>query len=433
MDFSRRNLLQFGLLQAGASLVTLPTPTEARIVRRKGPSILQGATDDSRTQFSVVHSTQDRFDFVVQNSRGHTWLPDRVEVLTSAGQPTKISKVYFSGLSTGETFYLLLQNNGVVSEKREFKLLNTRSDRLKFAICSCMDEERHSPEIWRDLVAQQPDFILFVGDSAYCDSGGGNDEGAARLWRRFSEARATLEIYFSQRLIPVLATWDDHDFGSNDSGREFPYVNESQRNFLSFFALDPGHCSALSRGPGVSSSLILGQQQFLLMDDRSWRAAKGSNERYAHWGKEQEEWMFGQMAAHKGLNWLINGTQIFPQMVFKQSMSGDHAVQFEAFKNGVKRAAYKVAMISGDVHFSEVSKIESAVFGYTTYELTSSSIHSYKLPGLPGVIPNDRRVASTGEHNYLLVTSQQNGAGFRLKVESRSPKNRINFVVEGSI
>src|SRR3546814_12003861 len=37
-----------------------------------------------------------------------------------------------------------------------------------------------------------------------------------------------------RRKGPVLATWDDHDFGGNNAGANYPMKVESQRLFLEF-------------------------------------------------------------------------------------------------------------------------------------------------------------------------------------------------------
>jgi alkaline phosphatase D len=34
---------------------------------------------------------------------------------------------------------------------------------------------------------------------------------------------------------PVMGTWDDHDYGSNDAGEEWEFKDESQQLFLDFF------------------------------------------------------------------------------------------------------------------------------------------------------------------------------------------------------
>ena len=45
---------------------------------------------------------------------------------------------------------------------------------------------------------------------------------------------------------PLLATWDDHDYGKNDAGMEYPQKEGSKNIFLDFF--DPNAVVA----PGVS-------------------------------------------------------------------------------------------------------------------------------------------------------------------------------------
>ena len=37
--------------------------------------------------------------------------------------------------------------------------------------------------------------------------------------------------------MPVLATWDDHDYGQNDGGADFPYKEAAKELFLEFWGL----------------------------------------------------------------------------------------------------------------------------------------------------------------------------------------------------
>ena len=44
--------------------------------------------------------------------------------------------------------------------------------------------------------------------------------------------------------IPVMATWDDHDYGSNNVGNDYPCPVESQDEFVTHFNIpesDPRH------------------------------------------------------------------------------------------------------------------------------------------------------------------------------------------------
>lgn len=439
MKIQRRHFLKLGLLQA----VALGAASQGRSqisqtsAPHTGPSILQGATDDTRTQFSIVHEGSLDIEFLVTDSAGNQWHPDDIRRISSPPHPKVISKVFFSNLNPQDTYYLHLMDRQSQTrlDLREFQTLDLNKPSLRFAFCSCMNEAHHAPAIWNNMVRNRPDVLFFIGDSVYADTGAG--EGGAtpsHLWKRFCEARMTLEIYYSQRLVPIFATWDDHDFGRNDANSEnYRYVRESQTNFLNFFAQDPSHCQILERGPGVSSALRLRNQLFILFDDRSFRLASGSKDRYAHWGAEQEGWALERVRRHDGPTWLINGSQFFPSMPFKESLSQDHPVQLAGLRKELRECASRVVFVSGDVHYSEISRLERELLGYETLELTSSSIHSTTLPGVPTLVPNGRRMASTGKRNYLMVEARAQGHSHAFKVTSYAGNNSVNFVMHATV
>lgn len=437
MKLVRRGFLKWSLLQGAVlQLPALANATESFVVERKnGPSILQGATDETSTQFSIVYDRQTPLAVFALDEAGNTIHPDSTEIITYQDHPLCITKAYFSQLSMDTNYTLRLYTADLSQgiDEREFKTLNTKKDNIRFAICSCMDDQRHEPGIWKDLVSQDPDLIFFVGDSVYSDKENKKIEkfraeaNPDRLWRRFTEARQTLEIFYSKKLIPLLATWDDHDFGGNDTDNSYPFIVESQKNFTSFYAQSPSHCRFLTQGPGISSALIFNSQIFVLLDDRSFRQPKDSHSEFAHWGEEQNLWMFDILRNHKGFGWLMNGSQIFPAMVFKESVSQDHKQQLQKMTSELKNIATKVAFVSGDVHYSEISKIEKKALGYETYEITSSSIHSEAIPGVPFIVPNPRRIASTGKRNYILVDAVATDTGAEFSVTSHSAQDKTNF------
>lgn len=407
MKTLRRDFLKLGIIQA-ISLGSLQKSkaNPPAVERRKGPSILQGATDNTKTQFNILTDNIE-LDIFVTNSLGQKWLADDVRVISFPNHPKKITKAFFSQLYPNETFFLTLVDtqNRQVLDVREFQTLDLAKQNLKFSICSCMKDTEHDPNIWTNMIRNKPDILFFIGDSVYADHDAPKSGvNPAHMWKRFCEARTTLEIYYSKKLIPILATWDDHDFGSNDANSlNFPYVKESQENFMAFFAQEESHCEILKKGPGISNAFKFGNHLFILLDDRSFREARGSKDRYAHWGQDQEKWMLNLIRQNKGPSWLMNGSQFFPSIPWKESVSGDHPVQFSGLLQELKSMSSKVIFVSGDVHYSEISRIEAGSLGYETYELTSSSIHSKNIPGTPDIIPNDRRIAGTGKRNYLLV------------------------------
>ena len=76
--------------------------------------------------------------------------------------------------------------------------------------------------------------------------------------------------------VPILATWDDHDFGVNDGGSDYPKKVESQQIFLDFFG-DPEDSPRRKR-PGVYDARVFGPEgkrvQVIMLDTRYFRAAR---------------------------------------------------------------------------------------------------------------------------------------------------------------
>jgi alkaline phosphatase D len=90
---------------------------------------------------------------------------------------------------------------------------------------SCLDKTDH-PMLDRTLTLPL-DLFLYLGDNIYADT---EDMGVMRArYRGLANSR------FHRGLLkraPVLATWDDHDFGVNDGGADYPKRREAQREFL---------------------------------------------------------------------------------------------------------------------------------------------------------------------------------------------------------
>jgi len=72
----------------------------------------------------------------------------------------------------------------------------------------------------------------------------------------------------------VLGTWDDHDYGVNDGGKEVEQKRERQQLFLDFLGVPP-NLSALRDREGVYSSHVFGsppsQTKVIMLDTRSFR------------------------------------------------------------------------------------------------------------------------------------------------------------------
>src|SRR5690606_9845752 len=114
---------------------------------------------------------------------------------------------------------------------RYFKSLSLQRPSYRFAVVSCTDDHyaKEQGDMWRSLANEKPDFILTIGDNVYGDRDQQTfyKEGVPShvLWKRYTEMRQKVDLYKLRELVPVVAVWDDHDYGVNDGDRRYKNKN----------------------------------------------------------------------------------------------------------------------------------------------------------------------------------------------------------------
>lgn len=167
---------------------------------------------------------------------------------------------------------VLVGAGGACSAQKSLQGLEPEGVVTTIAFGSCAKEDQPQP-IWDVIAEADPDLFLFIGDNMYADvprlpespddiAAAYDTLAAVPEWARFREA------------VPVLATWDDHDYGKNDSGEEWPMKAESQELFLDFFGVPAG--SPRRTREGVYHSAVFGppgkRVQIILLDTRYHRS-----------------------------------------------------------------------------------------------------------------------------------------------------------------
>ena len=431
MSLSRRDfhkLLGLGLLSLG-----IPKISNARNSFKTDPTgvpILQGSTTADSTQITVLGLRQEAYDFEVKEKGStKTITPKNLQIFEKNYSQWVNYHIDLEGLELGKEYELIvrLASSGEVVDLRSFKSLNLDKPQLKWVFGSCMYEGKHKKAIWDSLHAQQPEFIIFVGDSVYIDRKWGDSKEISeeRLWGRHIQSRLILDIYYWPQLIPVLATWDDHDYGLNNSNRSFSLKDQSREIFDIFFPCYEG--AHIERGPGVAKKLITQGQDFYLLDNRSFRSEKrAAQEEY--FGEQQLLWMEKTLDKEK-LNWLMQGSQWTTSYDRTENFQRTHKKAFLSTFQRLKDLQARFVLCSGDVHFSEVSNIPQSLLGYNTLELTSSSLHSRSVPGFNYIFKNKNRIVATPSKNYLLIESEDLGQGVLGSVSSYSTKQKLKFAV----
>ena len=93
------------------------------------------------------------------------------------------------------------------------------------AFGSCLKTPDH-PMLDRALTLPMEVFVL-MGDNIYADT-----QDMAVMRAHYDALKASRFFRELRRRVPVLATGDDHDFGANDVGANYPKRRESQEEFL---------------------------------------------------------------------------------------------------------------------------------------------------------------------------------------------------------
>ena len=173
-----------------------------------------------------------------------------------------------------------------------------------------------------------------------------------------------------------MATWDDHDFGKNDAGKEYDRKEESRKAFAKFFGVP-------DRPDGIYSSRDFGPEgkrvRVILLDTRYNRdSLPRKGEALSDGdilGESQWSWL-GEELARTGANLIILGSSI-------QFVSEQH--RFEKWANFPKAKdrmlellktvrAQGVVFISGYRHHADISCLPEGLVGYPLYDITSSGI-----------------------------------------------------------
>lgn len=374
--------------------------------------ILQGASSDTESTLVIQRSNLESLVYAFRRTDQtdvKEWIYPFFQTRSRAFSDVVLDHVHFNNLKPGKTYEILVfDSDGMLKDQRFFSSLPRNKKNAKVAIASCLNDhfKDAADKIWPELMSHKPDALFMIGDNTYTNQYTKNFGPATAeiIWNRYAETRQTLSVFYVQRLTPIFAVWDDHDFGRNDGDRTFEHREASRQVFLDFFPHDY-KLKDYDRGEGVSSGFVAFGAQFLFMDDRFDRSPNGlKTADETHWGVENEKWLYEKLKKNRIPTFVIQGDQFFGGYHPYESYEGNHPNSFKNFLKKVKSTPQPIVFISGDRHLTEIIKIPKAAIGYQTYELTSSGIHSTRYADALKKNPSpDQLVGVAGEWNYMIV------------------------------
>jgi alkaline phosphatase D len=364
-------------------------------------SIVQGVTGPREVEFSVLAPQNRSLRFELRNPDGEIIRPEEMKTIDRSFSPYVVHKLLFLRDVSKDYNLFIFEGDALVDQRLIGKGQLDKS-RLRAAVASCMnDHEKQHFGIWATLAARAPEHLFLIGDNVYTDRKGETGDIPTTpeiIWRRYVETRLTLPVFFQDKLIPIHALWDDHDYGVNDGDSSFEHRRASQEVFEAFWAQDLS-TEIWTKGPGVAGLLSLGDFNLYFLDGRSFRSPQASGK---HLGLDQEAWLLGKLKEESNPSLLVKGDQFFGGYHDKDSFEGRHPKDFSHFVAELRKLKTPFNFISGDRHLSEIMQFPRSLFGTPSFEITSSPIHAI-VQGKEDVENPWRVVAETDHVNFTMI------------------------------
>jgi alkaline phosphatase D len=315
----------------------------------------------------------------------------------------------------------------------------------RIAFGSCANESRPQP-IWEAINELKPQLFIFTGDNVYADSA-----DPVKLRKSYEQLAAIPGFAQLRESVPVIGTWDDHDYGKNDAGAEFEGKQAAKDAFMEFFGT-PEDSRLRERG-GVYDAKIYGPEgkrvQVILLDTRWFRGPlhKMSKEelkaaraesgktvgRYlpdedsdsTMLGEEQWAWLEEQLKKPAELRLLVSSIQVVT-VDHGWEKWGNLPKERKKLLDLIRDNATNVIILSGDRHSSDISMLPPETDGgpfYPIYDVTSSGLNQTGLPDEP----NRFRVGGDSVYNqpnfgWIAIDWEQEDPTIKLEIRDLEGK-----------
>ena len=224
--------------------------------------------------------------------------------------------------------------------------------------------------IFRTIAALQPDAMLWLGDNVYLrETDWWSPEGIAG---RYAHGRATRDLQPLLASAPQYATWDDHDYGPNDSDRSYVHKAAALDVFRRYW---PNPTFGMPGAPGAFTQFQIGDAEFFLLDDRSFRSPNRAPAPRTMLGEAQLAWLLDALTSSRAPFKVVGmgGQIVNPAAVFETYANVAPEERQRLFDQIAARQIDGVVFLSGDRHHSELQRLDRPGT-YPLYDVTSSPL-----------------------------------------------------------
>jgi alkaline phosphatase D len=216
---------------------------------------------------------------------------------------------------------------------------------------------------------------------------------------KYDQQLAHAEYQALLAYCPVIGTWDDHDYGDNNAGKEYPKKQESKAEMLRF--LDVPSDREVWQRKGAYDAYTYESDgrtvKVILLDTRYFRDQPGQSGTIL--GDAQWQWFEEQLTtAPAEVNLIVSSIQFLAEDHRHEKWANFPAERQRMLDMLVEHQVSHPIFISGDRHIAEISKMEVEGLSVPVYDITSSGMtHSWENADEP----NQHRISELiGQKNF---------------------------------
>jgi alkaline phosphatase D len=284
---------------------------------------------------------------------------------------------------------------------------------IQIAFGSCLDQNLDK-KIWEPILKSNPNLWIWLGDNIYKDT-----INIAEKKEAYEIQKADSNYTELRKKTKVLGVWDDHDFGYNDVGNEYPLKSESKDLFLEFLDIPFNAPIRKREGTYSSETITINKKliKIILLDTRTFRTAlkeirdettgqksyaPTTNEEDTILGETQWKWLESELKAQTDLFLIVSSIQVLNDTHRFEKWSNFPNERAKLLSLLSKYAKGKNLILSGDRHIAEIFEEESESNGLIV-DITSSSMNKPIPMRAPNEEDRRRKSAVYTQENFGLL------------------------------
>lgn len=250
--------------------------------------------------------------------------------------------------------------------------------RVSLALGSCASSNKH-PEIWQRMATEKVEGVVLLGDTPYIDTA---DRAVnRRKHREFIQFPALAALGAG---VPFWGTWDDHDFGGNDTDGRKAGKEIIRKVFTEYRALD--HFG--EEGEGIYTRFRRGPVEVFLLDARYFAQTAPSPidaKKPTCLGERQWKWLQRHLKASDAPFKILATGMIWDDK--KNSEKDDwhtYRHEREALLDFIGQEKISgVILVGGDIHCCRALRYKTEErLGYPLWQFIASPLHDRVIPSL---------------------------------------------------